>query len=85
MESDVTNDRSFITEKTTKCVQQDKKFILLSSKGMLSKTKNEYQKYHGIDISHLTDWCDTSYDEIDNVWYRIDKIVKIMKNELICE
>ena len=85
MESDVTNDRSFITEKTTKCVQQDKKFILLYSKGMLSKTKKEYQKYHGLDISHLTDWCDTSYDEIENVWYRIDKIVKIVKDELICE
>ena len=32
MESDVTNDRSFITEKTTKCVQQDKKFILSDEK-----------------------------------------------------
>ena len=36
-------------------------------------------------LSHLTDLCDTSYDEIENVWYRIDKIVKIVKDELICE
>lgn len=83
MESDVTNDRSFITEKTTKCVQQNKKFILLSSKGMLDKTKKEYLNYHNKDISHLTDWCDTSYDNIDDVWFRIDKIVKIIKNEII--
>ena len=83
MESDVTNDRSFITEKTTKCVQQNKKFILLSSKGMLDRTKKEYLNYHNKDISHLTDWCDTLYDNIEDVWLRIDKIVKIIKNEII--
>lgn len=80
MESDVTNDRVFITEKTTKCIQLNKKFILLSSCGMLEKTKEFYKEYHNMDISHLTDWCDTSYDKISNVWERIDKISNVIES-----
>jgi hypothetical protein len=82
MESDIAENRVFITEKTTKCVQMNKKFILLSSCGMLEKTKEYYKKYHDLDISHLTDWCDNSYDKITNVWDRIDTISELIKKHI---
>jgi|TARA_B100001093_G_C26767607_1_gene988622 hypothetical protein len=82
LESDINHDRHFITEKTTKCVQMNKKFILLSAPNMLEKTKQYYKKYHNKDISHLTDWCDTSYDQITNKWGRIDKIYEVIEKSI---
>ena len=37
----------------------------------------------GVDISHLTDWCDTSYDDIDNDVERVLKIKDIISNILL--
>ncbi len=82
LESDINEDRHFITEKTTKCVQMNKKFILLSAPKMLEKTKYYYKKYHNRDISHLTDWCDTSYDQIKNKWDRIDRIYEVIEKSV---
>ena len=81
-ESDTTRGIQFITEKIGKCVQLNKKFILLGSTGLLSYVKEQSKIHLNRDISTLTDWCDTSYDEIDDVWERVDKIVEIVKNEV---
>jgi hypothetical protein len=72
----------FITEKTTKCIQTDTKFILLSAKGQLEYTKNMSIEYLDKDISHLTDWCDVSYDEIEDTWQRVEKIIEIVRNSI---
>jgi hypothetical protein len=72
-----------ITEKTGKCIQLDKKFIVLGPTGILQKVKKDAKIHLGKDISHLTDWCDISYDTIENVWERIDKIVDIIKKETL--
>ena len=79
-ESDAARGILFITEKIGKCIQLNKKFILLGSKGLLSYTKEQCKIHLNRDISHLTDWCDTSYDEIDNVWERVEKIVEIIRD-----
>jgi len=81
-ESDASRDVMFITEKIGKCIQLNKKFILLGSKGLLSYTKEQSKIHLNKDISHLTDWCDTSYDEMGNIWDRVDKISEIIKNEI---
>ena len=82
VESDVREGLHFITEKTMKCIQQDKKFILLASAGSLVNLKREVKEHLNLDISHLTDWCDTSYDEISNMWGRLDKIISIIKDKI---
>lgn len=81
-ESDANRNVNFITEKTGKCIQQNKKFILLGSKGLLSYIRQQAKLHLNKDISPLIDWCDTSYDEIDNTWERVDKIVEIVRNEI---
>ena len=81
-ESDIEEGIRFITEKTLKVIQQNKKFILLSSSGMLKETKRVYYDLYGIDISHLTDWCDTSYDDITDTLERTLKIKDIISNIL---
>ena len=80
VESDVREEIIFITEKTMKCIQQNKKFILFSTSGSLSFIKDQVQLHLNKDISHLTDWCDTSYDNITDTWERLDKVVSIIKN-----
>ena len=74
----------FITEKIGKCIRLDKKFILLGECGLLKYTKEQAKIHLGKDISHLTDWCDTSYDDIPDLWERIDKIIKIVYDKSIC-
>ena len=83
VESDVSEGLHFITEKTMKCIQQDKKFILLASKGSLANLKHEVKEHLNLDITHLTDWCDISYDEIGNIWERLDKIINITKDKIL--
>jgi len=83
VESDVSECLHFITEKTMKCIQQDKKFILLSSKGSLTNLKHEVKEHLNLDITHLTDWCDTSYDEIGDIWKRLDKIINIIEDKIL--
>lgn len=82
VESDIREGMIFITEKTMKCVQQNKKFILFASSGSLSFIKNKVKLYLNKDITHLTDWCDTSYDNIKDKWERLDKIVNIVKDNI---
>lgn len=72
----------FHTEKSTKPVQLNKKFILLNRKGALRDLKHKFLKYHHRDICELTDWVDTSYDDIDDLNERIDYIVDIIENQI---
>tara|TARA_B110000879_G_scaffold170840_1_gene221489 strand:+ start:1792 stop:2802 length:1011 start_codon:yes stop_codon:yes gene_type:complete len=80
VESDVREEIIFITEKTMKCIQQNKKFILFSTSGSLSFIKDQVKLHLNKDISHLTDWCDTSYDNITDTWERLNKVVSIIKD-----
>lgn len=82
MESDIENGVEFITEKTLKAIQLNKKFILFSSVGMLEKTKEYYKELYGVDISHLTDWCDNSYDQIEDPIERILRIKDIIREKI---
>ena len=82
VESDVSEGLHFITEKTMKCIQHDKKFILLASKGSLTNLKHDVKEHLNLDITHLTDWCDTSYDEISNIGDRLVKIISIVKDKI---
>ena len=83
VESDMREGLFFITEKTTKCIQQNKKFILFGPSGCLDNLKRTVKEELGQDISHLTDWCDTSYDDITNVWDRLDEIVRVIKYQTL--
>lgn len=77
-ETEVGEDNHFFTEKLTKCVLLDKPFILLASPYSLSKVKSYYLKYFNKDISHLTDWVDTSYDTIVNLEKRCEVISQLV-------
>ena len=77
-ESDLYQDIIFHTEKSTKPIQLNKKFILINKKGALADLKQKFLKYHNRDISELTDWIDTSYDDIEDHNDRFDFIVKIL-------
>ena len=81
-ETDIEYNDYFFTEKVAKAVQLNKKFLLLYRQGSLAKVKELYKKYCNIDISHLTDWVDTSYDECATPWERIEKIVSIVEEEV---
>jgi hypothetical protein len=81
-ESDMRDNLLFITEKISKCILLDKKFIVLGSCGIIKYTKEQAKIHLGKDISHLTDWCDTSYDDIEDVWKRIGKVVEIINDEV---
>jgi len=80
VESDLRDDFFFVTEKTMKCIQQNKKFIVFGSCGLLNHIKKEVKIHLQKDITHLTDWCDTSYDHIGDAWERLDKIISIIKD-----
>lgn len=77
-ESDFYQDIIFHTEKSTKPVQLNKKFILINKKGSLADLKQKFLKYHNRDISELTDWIDTSYDNIEDHNERFDYIIQIL-------
>ncbi|OUW95205.1 MAG: hypothetical protein CBD88_04535 [Flavobacteriales bacterium TMED228] len=72
----------FITEKTVKCIQQNKKFIAFAGHNYINDLKLYYREKHKQDISHLTDWCDTSYDKCKDTFDRAKKIVEIIKEEI---
>jgi hypothetical protein len=72
----------FPTEKTTKCINLNKKFIPIASKGFLKNLKNYYKDNFNKDISDLTDWCDTSFDSISSLEERTKKVAKIAANEI---
>lgn len=68
----------FVTEKTIKCILMNKKFVAIASRFFIKKLKEYYMNNFSKDISHLTDWCDTSYDEIESLEERIEKVVEIV-------
>lgn len=83
-ETECDNNRFFFTEKITKCILLNKRFLLLSSPNALLTLKSECQRYLNLDISHLTDWVDTSYDSEENLDKRIEMIVReVQKNTTI--
>ena len=75
-------DNFFPTEKTVKCILMNKKFIPLASKGFLRKLKRYYMTELNKDISHLTDWCDISFDDITDLEKRTIKVVNIVAHEI---
>lgn len=79
-ESDIRN--QFITEKLAKCIQLNKPFILLGKAGLLQYVKDQSLIHLNKDISHLTNWCDTIYDQIENYEERIECIVEIIRQNL---
>lgn len=72
----------FVTEKTIKCILCDKKFIVFACQGFVKKLKDYYLNKLGIDISHLTDWCDTSYDNEPNKIRRAELIIEEVKRQI---
>ena len=76
------NGNFFPTEKTVKCINLNKKFIPIASVGYLKKLKAYYKDNFDKDISHLTDWCDTSFDNIIDLEKRIIMVVKNVANEI---
>ena len=72
----------FPTEKTVKCINLNKKFIPIASVGYLKKLKAYYKDNFDKDISHLTDWCDTSFDNITDLEKRIMMVVKTVAHEI---
>lgn len=73
----VTRGEFFITEKTIKCILTNTKFIAVACLFYIKQLKEYFYTNFNKDISHLTDWCDTSYDEIENTEERIKKVVEI--------
>jgi hypothetical protein len=76
------NDNFFPTEKTIKCILMNKKFIVVGNQYFLKNLKKYYDTYHQYDISHLTDWCDTSYDALPTLEERIIQVVNIVKDNI---
>lgn len=76
------NGNFFPTEKTIKCINLNKKFIPVASKGFVRNLKNYYKNNFNKDISNLTDWCDTSFDELSSLEERIKRVVKVTANEI---
>jgi hypothetical protein len=72
----------FPTEKTTKCINLNKKFIPIASKSFIKNLKNYYKDKFDKDISNLTDWCDTSFDDVSSLEERIKKVVTVATNEI---
>ena len=60
----------------------NKKFIPLASKGFLRNLKRYYMTEFNKDISHLTDWCDTSFDDITDLEKRTKMVVNIVAHEI---
>ena len=81
-ESDVRNNKGlFITEKSVKAIQLNKKMIILGGKGFLSELESVYLEYMDMDITPLTRWCNTKYDEVEDLQDRIELIVKEIKRQ----
>jgi|TARA_B110000908_G_C10161808_1_gene406403 hypothetical protein len=76
------SDDFFPTEKTAKCILMNKKFIPIASKGFLRKLKSYYTTEFNKDISHLTDWCDTSFDDLSSLEERVKRVVEVTRNEI---
>lgn len=76
------NEEFFPTEKTAKCILMNKKIIPVGSQHFLKNLKNYYKRQFNEDISHLTDWCDTSYDDEPAVENRIKKVVELIASEV---
>lgn len=76
------NGNFFPTEKTIKCINLNKKFIPIASKGFIKNLKKYYKDNFNKDISNLTDWCDTSFDDIISLEERIKRVVKRVANEI---
>jgi hypothetical protein len=76
------NGNFFPTEKTVKCISLNKKFIPIASVGYLKNLKAYYKNNLDKDISHLTDWCDTSFDSIIELEKRTMMVVKNVANEI---
>ena len=49
----------------------------------MTNLKHEVKEHLNLDITHLTDWCDTSYDEIGDIWKRLDKIINIIEDKIL--
>jgi hypothetical protein len=73
----------FVTEKTIKCILTNKKFIAVACPFYLKKLKTYCYDKLNLDISPLTDWCDTSYDVITDTEDRIKKIVQIVYHQVM--
>jgi hypothetical protein len=84
-ESDIFSTRVFHTEKTTKAIQLNKKFLLLNTQGSIEDLKVTVNRLHNIDISHLTDWVDTTYDSTLNIDKKINTIVDIVEKQVYGE
>ena len=52
----------------------------LEEVGITSEIKDQVKLHLNKDISHLTDWCDTSYDNVTDTWERLNKVVSIIKD-----
>lgn len=72
----------FVSEKTVKCIENNKKFIVSADPHYIKKLKRYYLEKYNRDISHLTDWCDLSYDDEVNIVKRIEKIIEIVKEHI---
>jgi len=81
-ESDVFSTRVFHTEKTTKAIQLNKKFLLLNTQGAIQDLKVTFNRLHNKDINHLTDWVDTTYDSILDINNKINTIVDIVEEQV---
>jgi hypothetical protein len=81
-EGNVLREEFFVTEKTIKCILMNKKFVAIASRFFIKKLKEYYMNNFSKDISHLTDWCDTSYDEIESLEERIEKVVEIVNSQV---
>lgn len=77
----IVRDYFFITEKTIKAINMNKKILVLASKNFVSNIKTLYKDILNKDISHLTDWCDLSYDEYEGL-ERIEKMIEIVKESV---
>lgn len=76
------HDVFFPTEKVVKCIQNNVKFIVMSNQHYLKRLKAYYLETKGQDISDLTDWCDTYYDDELDPIKRIEMIVDIVKENI---
>jgi len=79
-ETHLLSDDFFVTEKTIKCIVMNKKFIAVAGRFYIKKLKEYYLQNFSKDISHLTDWCDTSYDDIEALEDRITRVVEIVSS-----
>ena len=81
-ETEIDKGRMFFTEKIAKCIILNKPFILLSSPNSISTLKTYCRNELELDISHLTDWIDTSYDKEKNLEKRILMIVDQIQKQV---